>query len=199
MRAKTAALAAGWDFRASGVQLNRFCASGLEAVNLAAQKVRSDWEDLVVAGGVEFSLICIDIDHFKRCNDTYGHDVGDMVLRHTARILSKQVRAGETVCRLGGEEFLILLPSAQAEMATVAAERIRAAIETNRVKCGDLELSVTISIGVAERTGATPSPEDLLKLADQALYEAKRTGRNRVCLAGAPVAAAQNPVAAVAP
>ncbi|UCG16492.1 MAG: diguanylate cyclase, partial [Phycisphaerales bacterium] len=131
-----------------------------------------------------FSCIMLDIDHFKRCNDAYGHNVGDAVLRATAGILRMSSRKEQTVCRLGGEEFLILCPSATAPEAAVGAERLRQAVESNRIIRGDVEVSVAVSAGVAERDHRTESPEDLLKRADEALCTAKRAGRNRVCLAG---------------
>lgn len=130
------------------------------------------------------SCMLLDIDHFKRCNDTYGHDVGDAVLKDTARVLKRSVRAGETVYRIGGEEFVVFCMGATKEMASVGAERLRAAIENNRIERGRMSLGITISVGVAERGQRTVSPDDLLKLADQALYEAKRNGRNRVCVSG---------------
>lgn len=129
--------------------------------------------------------IMLDIDHFKRCNDTYGHDAGDTVLRETANALRQNARAGDTVCRLGGEEFLVLCPGATAEMAAIGAERLRAAVESNLVRHDDVELSVTVSAGVGAREASMPSPDDLLKAADEALYAAKRGGRNRVCVADA--------------
>ena len=130
------------------------------------------------------ACMMLDIDHFKRCNDTHGHDVGDAVLRDTARVLKRCARAGETVFRLGGEEFVVLCPGATTETAAVGADRLRAAVEANRIEQGRVSLGVTISVGVAERSHRSSSPDDLLKLADGALYEAKRSGRNRVCVAG---------------
>ncbi len=146
------------------------------------------------------ACMMLDIDHFKKCNDTYGHDAGDEVLRKTAHILKRSVRTGETVCRIGGEEFVVFCPGATAEMASKGAERLRAAVEANQVAHGNATLSVTISAGVAERGSDTPNFDDLLKRADQALYEAKDTGRNRVCVAVARrTSAAQDPVHARAP
>ncbi len=130
------------------------------------------------------ACMLLDIDHFKRCNDTYGHEAGDAVLRDTARVLERFARAGETVFRIGGEEFVVLCPGATAEMAAQGAERLRAAVEANRTKRGEMSLGVTISVGVSERDHRTVKPEDLLRLADGALYEAKLSGRNRVCVIG---------------
>ena len=143
-----------------------------------------------------FACIIADIDHFKRCNDTYGHDVGDVILRETARTMEWSVRGGDKVCRVGGEEFLVLCPNTTAVLAAQAAERLRRAVASNTIACGDLALKVTVSLGVAERNRGATTPDELLKRADKALYEAKRTGRNMVRIAGrgpvsSPEAAAQ--------
>jgi len=131
------------------------------------------------------SCIMLDIDRFKSFNDTYGHDVGDVVLRETAEAFRRSARAGEPVCRLGGEEFLVLCPDTTAPVAAAGAQRLRQAVESNLVRCNGLELTVTVSAGVAERSEACNTPDDLLKHADDALYQAKRAGRNRVCTATA--------------
>jgi diguanylate cyclase (GGDEF)-like protein len=128
------------------------------------------------------SCIALDIDNFKKCNDTYGHDVGDVVLRETARVLRRSARAGESVFRMGGEEFLVLCPGSTAEMAERGAERIRQMVEENLVTHNDMVRKVTISGGVAEIDDAMKNYDELLKVADQALYEAKAAGRNRVVL-----------------
>jgi two-component system cell cycle response regulator len=157
--------------------------TGLANRRQAMIRLRQHW---AVAERYNQPLACIvaDIDHFKQVNDTYGHDVGDIVLREAAKTLDSCARVSDTVCRLGGEEFLILCPSATSEMAATGAERLRQAVEVNRIRCNDLELTVTMSMGVAERDEPTNSPDDLLKHADDALYAAKRAGRNRVCIAG---------------
>lgn len=130
------------------------------------------------------ACMMIDVDHFKQCNDRYGHDVGDAVLRETAHILKRGVRAGETVFRMGGEEFVVLCPGSVAGAAAEGAERLRAAVEANRIKRGGTKISVNISVGVAEKSSATLKPDDLLRNADEALYESKRGGRNRVWVSG---------------
>ncbi|GJM26490.1 MAG: hypothetical protein DHS20C16_29050 [Phycisphaerae bacterium] len=128
------------------------------------------------------SCIAIDIDHFKKCNDTHGHDAGDVVLRETARVMRRGARAGESVFRMGGEEFLVLCPGSTANMAEQGADRIRQMVEENLVAHEDLRHKVTISCGVAEISDSMKNYEELLKIADQALYEAKSAGRNRVVL-----------------
>lgn len=129
------------------------------------------------------SCIMLDLDRFKACNDTYGHDVGDLVLKETGKILSDTVRSGEIVARLGGEEFLIICPQATEKDAAVCAQRIRQAIESMVVQSDYHKLQITASLGVAQTTPEMNSQDDLLKAADSALYAAKDAGRNTVCYA----------------
>ena len=133
-------------------------------------------------GGEPVSLLLIDIDHFKRVNDGYGHDVGDEVLREFAVRLASNVRAIDLPCRHGGEEFVVVMPGARLEDAERVAERIRLHVAGSpfRVAGGTELLTATISIGVAATHGSADHPEALIKRADEALYEAKNTGRNRV-------------------
>ena len=127
------------------------------------------------------SLLMLDIDHFKRINDTYGHPTGDLVICTLADICRKESREIDAVARLGGEEFAILLPETAMQEALAVAERVRAAVENIRVKSlGDVELRFTVSIGVAEQQPEDKSEEQLVGLADTALYQAKTSGRNRV-------------------
>lgn len=126
------------------------------------------------------SVISLDIDRFKSCNDVYGHDVGDEVLRETAKTLRRSVRSEESLCRFGGEEFLVICPHATEAMAAVGAERLRRMCEAQSIRSGDVTLRATISVGVAERTAAMAGPDDLLRAADAAMYAAKESGRNTV-------------------
>ena len=153
--------------------------TGLANRREAMWQLRSGWSTSV-RYHQPFSCIMLDIDHFKRCNDAYGHDVGDLLLKHTGDTLQAICRAGEVVCRIGGEEFLILCPNSTGQMAATAAERYREAIATHVFRKGDLDLQITISAGVATRDDDVANCEDLLKYADQALYQAKEAGRNRV-------------------
>ncbi len=132
------------------------------------------------------SIACIqiDIDHFKSVNDTYGHAAGDAVLRQAALVLGKSVRKGESVFRIGGEEFLVVCPYASAAEAAIAAERLRRSIERATIPIEDRLLKVTVSLGVAERLVGMKTFDAMLHAADEALYAAKRGGRNRVCIAG---------------
>jgi diguanylate cyclase (GGDEF)-like protein len=131
------------------------------------------------------SMACamLDIDHFKKVNDVYGHLKGDEILQKVARVLMESVRISDMTCRFGGEEFLIIFPKQKDDQIRVCAERCRAGIESS-VFADDARTSpVTISIGVAYRNPSMHCPADLLKAADTALYAAKEQGRNRVVTA----------------
>ncbi|MBC8087910.1 MAG: GGDEF domain-containing protein, partial [Phycisphaerae bacterium] len=131
------------------------------------------------------ALLMIDLDHFKRVNDSYGHLVGDDVLRDVAALLTATIRTTDMVARYGGEEFLVLLPETDDAGAETFAERIRAAIESHDFggRADQPGLSLTTSVGVATFPAARiESVEDLFARADAALYRAKADGRNRVRL-----------------
>lgn len=126
----------------------------------------------------DISFLFLDIDHFKNINDTYGHDVGDEVLKTVANTLKKDLRVGDIVARWGGEEFIAILLGANEEQAKMKAEQIRAEVEKIVFEKPE-GLKITISIGVSEfEDGKTF--EDLVKHADEALYASKQNGRNRV-------------------
>ena len=127
------------------------------------------------------SLLLIDTDHFKRVNDSHGHPVGDAVLRHIAQLMIDSFREIDVVARIGGEEFAVLLPSADLASAQRAAERLRSAIDERPAATDAGPVRCTVSIGIATMDEATPGVDALLKRADLALYEAKHSGRNRVC------------------
>jgi two-component system cell cycle response regulator len=138
--------------------------------------------DRTLRTGKALSLLMIDVDHFKVVNDTYGHAIGDEVLIAVGERLSRHLRSFDTVARWGGEEFVVVMPEAEARVALAVAERLRARIadEPIPVKHAVGQLSVTISIGVAISGDGLANPDDLLRAADGAMYEAKRQGRNRV-------------------
>lgn len=140
--------------------------------------------------GQPLSCIMLDIDHFKRFNDNHGHAAGDEVLKKMAAVLTRSVRATDMVCRLGGEELLLICPNTVLEAATVLAERCRRNVESAVVRYEGHDLKVTMSVGVAQREGTITSRDELLAAADQALYAAKDGGRNRVCTAPEPAPAA---------
>jgi diguanylate cyclase (GGDEF)-like protein len=129
------------------------------------------------------SIIMVDIDHFKKVNDTFGHDGGDKVLRNLASLLKNSVRKHDTVARYGGEEFVLLLPGAPVDPTNMVAERIRRLVEDTPFDVGQTQIRITISLGISNfPIHRVKSKEELLKMADLALYDAKRGGRNRVCI-----------------
>ena len=136
-----------------------------------------------VKDGDPVAALLIDIDHFKKINDNFGHDVGDEVLREFALRVASNVRAIDLPCRYGGEEFVVIMPDTTIEAAERVAERIRTHVSGSpfRVAGGEELLTVTISIGVAATLGAEDTPGALLKRADEGAYEAKAGGRNKVC------------------
>jgi diguanylate cyclase (GGDEF)-like protein/PAS domain S-box-containing protein len=136
--------------------------------------------------GQSLGVLMLDLDHFKRFNDTHGHDAGNAVLRETASFLLKNVRAEDFVCRFGGEEFVVILPTAGLDGAHARAERLRSKMrELNIMYQGKSLGMVTFSVGVAAFPEHGMSPKDLMASADAALYEAKRGGRDQVALASA--------------
>jgi two-component system, cell cycle response regulator len=131
-------------------------------------------------------LLMLDVDHFKRINDTYGHLTGDEVLKEVTRRITKAVRTYDSIGRYGGEEFLILLPGCSREQIDQGAERVRAAVDDGPIFVDESAVSVTVSIGAAVTAGST-SAEEMLSAADIALYRAK-IGRNRTVLTDLAVA-----------
>ncbi len=129
--------------------------------------------------GKPLSLALCDIDHFKRINDTYGHPCGDDILKSVAQVMAKSVRAEDTLARWGGEEFALIMRDTQAEQAFIAAERIRRALEGAEFPFEGEALRVTVSIGVATWAEGNMTLDQLVKQADDLLYDAKRKGRNR--------------------
>ena len=130
--------------------------------------------------GMPLSLLVMDIDHFKKINDTYGHDAGDLVLKSFAEILRKSIRHADLPARFGGEEFVLLMPNTNLQQAKVVAERIRSNFQNSVVVYQGQEISTTVSGGLATYTPGVQSIDELIKMADEALYEAKRGGRNRI-------------------
>jgi two-component system, cell cycle response regulator len=142
-------------------------------------------------GGDPVSVMVIDLDHFKRINDTYGHDIGDEVLKEFSARLSANVRPSDFACRMGGEEFVVIMPHTTGDVGCLAAERMRRQICASAfpITAAQDALPITVSIGVACSENADDSADILLKRADEGLYEAKRAGRNRVMGKGAAQAA----------
>ncbi len=127
------------------------------------------------------ALILVDIDHFKRVNDTHGHTVGDLILREVAEVLRESTRGNDLVARYGGEEFILALPSSSLEQATERAESIRSRLSSRLVAASQAQVGVTASLGLSfVPAGRVRDVEALITSADEALYMAKRSGRNRV-------------------
>jgi diguanylate cyclase (GGDEF)-like protein len=132
-------------------------------------------------------VLMVDLDHFKKVNDVYGHLAGDAVLKAVAATISGQIRGYDSVGRFGGEEFVVLLPGVSEREAVTAAERIRIAVTTVEVtEESDLISGLSVSIGVALYPGAGTAIEKLISAADAALYRAKNGGRNQVVTADGP-------------
>ena len=148
--------------------------SGLESLSKAwAAASRS---------GQPLSALLIDVDHFKRINDGFGHAAGDLVLREVAAALQAAARKDDVVCRLGGEEFLVICHNADLRSAVSAAERLRKLVAGLKVQVGERRLALSVSVGVASREDSMTDPDALVNAADKALYGAKESGRNRSCI-----------------
>ena len=155
----------------TGLHNRRYMTSHLD--NLMMQTAKSS---------KPLAFVIMDIDHFKAVNDTNGHDIGDEVLREFAKRLGANIRGLDLACRYGGEEFVVVMPETDASFAYAVAERLRKSIETTPIEISRApgKISITISIGIAAWEGESDTAEALLHRADQALYSAKRSGRNRV-------------------
>jgi len=130
--------------------------------------------------GHPYTAMMLDIDHFKAINDNFGHDVGDEVLKLVSAEMQQQIRDVDFLGRLGGEEFAIVLPETNLETAIIVAERVRVAVEAFSLQTEQGEVTFTISIGVTPLSDAEESNEQLIKQADELLYQAKHNGRNRI-------------------
>jgi diguanylate cyclase (GGDEF)-like protein len=133
------------------------------------------------------SLVMVDIDYFKRVNDTFGHTEGDRVLCEIASLLKTSVRKKDTVARYGGEEFILILPEAGLEESSMISERIRRLVENTPFEVGQAQINLTVSLGISNfPSHQARTKEELIKMADLALYDAKRGGRNRVSIFNEP-------------
>ncbi len=130
----------------------------------------------------KFSIICIDIDFFKHINDTYGHNIGDEVLKYIANKMSKSIRKSDIVARTGGEEFTILLNNTDENSAFILAEKLRTSVENSVYKTDDLMIQVTISLGISELRQEDEDLDSIISRADRALYIAKKDNRNRTVI-----------------
>jgi two-component system cell cycle response regulator len=151
----------------------RYLMEALEAEFKRAKALHSD-----------LSLLFFDIDHFKKVNDTYGHDAGDFILKEFSTLIKAGfLRPKDVLARYGGEEFIILMGGTSGKHAMDLAEKVRAAIETHPFIYEGTRIPITTSLGVAELATGVESTQTLLKAADKALYSAKQSGRNRVVFA----------------
>ncbi len=133
------------------------------------------------------SLLVLDVDHFKRVNDTHGHLVGDVALKWLGKLVAESIRLEDVFCRIGGEEFAVIMRDASADHARRFGERLRGLVEATPFVCEQVELALTVSVGAASLDPESdPTPAALVEHADQALYRAKNDGRNRVCVGNDP-------------
>jgi two-component system cell cycle response regulator len=152
------------------------------------QNRRAGMNDLAQAwsaanrSGQPVAVMMVDIDRFKGVNDTYGHAVGDKVLIEVATAIRDAARKDDSVCRMGGEEFLVVCHNTELKATLQAAERLRKKVKAVRVRAGAVEIQVSVSIGVAGKEPDMPEADALVNAADKALYAAKLSGRNRTCL-----------------
>jgi|GEM_PF-390687 len=155
----------------TGVYNRRFFVEALEREMTRAKRY-----------GTDLVILMIDMDYFKKVNDTYGHIAGDMVLREIGKMLLDSMRQSDLICRYGGEEFAVILPNTDVKKATVVSERFRERVGNHQFEYDSQKLRITVSIGIAsfDSSSDKQSPTELVDNADQALYQAKREGRNRV-------------------
>lgn len=168
--------------RQLGMMANTDVLTGLPNRRYALTRLEQEW-DATQRYNRPLSVFMLDLDHFKSINDTLGHDAGDAVLAHAAKIIKASVRASDIACRLGGEEFLVIATNTDGATAILLAERIRIAIQMQQLKDVALAKPVTISIGVASSLGYNVGWKELITLADSALYHVKSAGRNGSYLA----------------
>ncbi|WP_201353476.1 GGDEF domain-containing protein [Hydrogenimonas urashimensis] len=154
--------------------------SGLYNRRYFMRYMEKEWQRFQ-RGGEPFSLLMIDIDHFKKINDTYGHPTGDVVIQKVAKLLRREIREMDFAARIGGEEFAVILPDTDEQKAVEVAERIRQQAECRRFTVtGKEKIDFRLSVGIAIAQNGDDISQ-LMRASDQALYEAKKRGRNRVC------------------
>ena len=156
----------------TGLYNRRHFESNLEREFLRAKRYKSD-----------LSIAMIDVDFFKKVNDTYGHSCGDYVLKEIAFLINEAFRKTDMIFRYGGEEFVVILTETDCKNAIIPLERLRKNVEENKFRYENKELKITISIGVTSILENSQTPWELFDLADKALYEAKKNGRNQIKIA----------------
>lgn len=168
--------------RRLSIMANTDALTGLSNRRYALIRLKQEWE-AAVRYNRPLSVLMLDLDHFKSVNDSLGHDAGDVVLTHAAKLMKAVARTTDVACRFGGEEFLIIATNTDGKTALLLAERIRSAIETHQPRDIAIPRPITVSIGVAGAIGHKPGWNELIKMADQALYAVKAGGRNASRLA----------------
>jgi two-component system cell cycle response regulator len=163
--------------------------TGLPNRRYAMERLEQEWS-AATRNQRTFSVMMVDIDRFRAVNDSFGHDAGDQVLRQVAMALRKAARSEDVICRLGGEEFLVVSPDTPLPAAIRLAERLRQAVCSAPAHAGAAGTPLSVSIGVAERGPNMLKPDELLKAADEVLFHAQRLGGNRIQAAGQGVARA---------
>jgi two-component system cell cycle response regulator len=153
--------------------------TGLANRGVLEDQLRREW-DFSQRRGTPLTLMIVDLDHFKAINDLYGHAAGDDVLRQTASTLARCVRSSDLVSRYGGEEFVVVAPDCALAAATVLAQRFRAGLTEQLTFIGNHDIRITASVGIATADSTTKSCAALLQRADEALYQAKRSGRDAI-------------------
>jgi diguanylate cyclase (GGDEF)-like protein len=161
--------------------------TGLPNRRYAMERLQQEWAASSRSLRPQACMV-IDLDEFKQVNDIYGHDIGDAFLTQSAAAIRGALRAQDVLCRIGGDEFLVICPDTDLQAAMACAERVRRAVETRPIASGQLRLKGSISVGVAERQHGTPDAEALIRQADQGVCLAKRHGRNRVVTTQSPAA-----------
>jgi diguanylate cyclase (GGDEF)-like protein len=159
--------------------------TGLPNRRYAMERLDQEWAG-ALRNNRPLSCLVLDLDRFKHINDTHGHDIGDLVLRQASAVLRKEARTEDGICRIGGEEFLVICADTPLPAAMQLAERLRNAIALTRFSNGAVSCTTTVSVGVAQRTPEMQRADELFKAADNALYAAKGAGRNRVMAANPP-------------
>lgn len=176
------------------IEVKRFVPVLVPAFSAAVQAKRAETDDLtglpnrraftrqqsLLNKAEKASLVILDIDHFKDVNDSLGHQAGDAALRHIARVVRQALRPKDTLSRIGGEEFAIWMPGADLKTGEEVAERVRSAVADSPFRFSGTERVITVSCGVASYPSPTKAIENLMGVADSALYQAKHAGRNRV-------------------
>jgi len=170
-----------FEFEATATSLQLMCITdpltGLYNRRYVNTRLDQEWSNFR-RGTSDFAIITLDIDHFKSVNDDYGHSLGDEVLVHIAKILQNTVRTSDIACRMGGEEFIVIMPDANLESILILGERLRAAIEREQPSGLHIKQTITVSVGAAISISNLIDWKELIEQSDKAMYKAKHSGRN---------------------